>query len=193
MMGLEGKYTVTPSPCDETALQERLRTKKLPPESYVQILSDEKASAVLPESRNDGTQIDVVIGSDTIVDLDGTILEKPVDENDAFQMLSRLSGRWHSVHTGVAIQVYVGGMKVCGSCFTESTMVKFAELTDDDINAYVSTGEPMDKAGSYGIQGVGGRMVEEIKGDFFAVMGLPMHRLSLQLVKLVMDAEGKIS
>jgi septum formation protein len=117
----------------------------------------------------------IVLGSDTIVDLDGHILEKPVDETDAGRMLSMLSGRRHSVHTGVAL-VCVGrctdgddAVTVTTTSFVDTAVVQFAALTKGDIEAYVSTGEPLDKAGSYGIQGIGGQMVRSIEGDFFTV------------------------
>ena len=120
-----------------------------------------------------GDCVTYVIGSDTIVDLEGSILEKPVDEKDAKNMLSRLAGQWHKVHTGVSIYSSSNQYETPVSSFTETAEVKFADLTPADIDAYINTREPMDKAGSYGIQGIGGQIVECIQGDFFAVMGLP--------------------
>eukprot|EP00555_Chaetoceros_dichaeta_P013636 CAMPEP_0198261886 /NCGR_PEP_ID=MMETSP1447-20131203/10514_1 /TAXON_ID=420782 /ORGANISM="Chaetoceros dichaeta, Strain CCMP1751" /LENGTH=288 /DNA_ID=CAMNT_0043949943 /DNA_START=258 /DNA_END=1124 /DNA_ORIENTATION=- len=138
-----------------------------------------------------------VLGSDTIVDLNGTILEKPNCKAHAVEMLRKLSGSWHEVHTGVSIyrvdysitddttngtsNTSISSELV--SSFTDTTRVKFGTLGKEDVRAYVETGEPMDKAGSYGIQGVGGQLVERIEGDFFTVMGLPMHRLSMELAK----------
>jgi septum formation protein len=130
-----------------------------------------------------------ILGSDTIVDKDGMILEKPKSEEDARRMLSLLSGSWHEVHTGVAIYKvnHRTDEVLLVSSFTETAQVKFTMLSDEDIDAYVQTGEPMDKAGGYGIQGIGGQIVERLEGDFFAVMGLPMHRLSGELAKALED------
>ena len=204
MMGLKGQYTVIPSPLDESALQNELTESEhaLPPPLYAMILAEHKAKALglallhkneeiirkLHEKIDDnlrGECTTFVIGSDTIVDLEGSILEKPVDEKDARNMLSRLAGRWHKVHTGVSIYSSSNQYETPVSSFTETAQVKFADLTPTDIDAYISTQEPMDKAGSYGIQGVGGQIVECIQGDFFAVMGLPMHRLSRELVSVM--------
>ena len=179
MMGLENRYYAQPSPLDEEALQAELATQEILPTDYARILAERKASAMsitLPESPQT-----FVIGSDTIVDIDGQILNKPTSEEDAFRMLGELSGKKHQVHTGVA--VYSGETK-CFS-FTETANVCFQQLTEEDIRAYIATGEPMDKAGSYGIQGIGGQLVERIDGSYFAVMGLPMHSLSRELAKLI--------
>lgn len=111
-------------------------------------------------------------------------VEKPKDEAEAIGMIQRLSGNWHQVHTGVA--VYAVGVdgndeeKLLFS-FTDTARVKFADLSHEDIKSYVASKEPMDKAGAYGIQGIGGQLVEQMNGDFFTVMGLPMHRLSREL------------
>jgi tetrapyrrole methylase family protein/MazG family protein len=113
-----------------------------------------------------------VIGADTIVFIDGKILGKPADRADAFAMLRRLSGRCHTVYTGVAI---TGGVS---EVFCESTQVEFHELSDREIEAYLDTGEPFDKAGAYGIQGKGMTLVRRINGDFYNVMGLPISRVS---------------
>ncbi len=121
----------------------------------------------------------VVIGADTVVELDGEILGKPKDESGAFSMLSRLSGRSHNVYTGVTV--------VCGGeVFSEAerTAVCFRPMTDREIRAYIGTGEPMDKAGAYGAQGIGSLFVESISGDFFNVMGLPLCRLGKMLGRL---------
>jgi septum formation protein len=114
----------------------------------------------------------VVIGSDTIVVLDGDILGKPNDSGEAAATLRRLSGRTHTVHTAVAVAR--NGRTVSG---VESVEVTFRPLTDAQIEAYVATGEPMDKAGAYGIQGYGAVIVERVHGDYFAVMGLALGRL----------------
>jgi len=114
----------------------------------------------------------VVIGSDTIVVIDGDILGKPRDANDAIAMLRRLRGRTHTVFTAVAVSY--GARTLSG---VESVSVTFRHLDDQRINAYVATGEPMDKAGAYGIQGFGATNIERIDGDYFAVMGLPLGRM----------------
>lgn len=114
----------------------------------------------------------VVIGSDTIVVIDGDILGKPKDHAEAIAMLTRLSGRTHTVFTAVAVAQ--GGVTLSG---VESVSVTFRPLDATLIAAYVETGEPMDKAGAYGIQGFGATNVERIDGDYFAVMGLPLGRM----------------
>lgn len=133
---------------------------------FVQRLAVEKAQAGLVLY---GQSPAVVLGSDTIVVLDGQILGKPVDAADAEQMLQQLSGREHSVMTAVAV---TDGTKTL-SCLVE-TKVQFCGLTQQDILAYIATQEPMDKAGAYGIQGLGGCFVEAIKGSYSAVVGLPL-------------------
>lgn len=119
----------------------------------------------------------VVIGADTIVVLDGDILGKPRNAEEAGQMLRRLSGRSHTVHTAVAV-AHRGQLR----SGVETVTVEFRELTDVEIAAYVATGEPMDKAGAYGIQGYGAAIVRSIHGDFFAVMGLAIVQ-ALELLK----------
>jgi len=191
MMGLAGRFTASPSPLDEEKLQVELSQQEISPSDYARTLAERKAHAygmgVVDSTNNDGG-VALIIGSDTIVDLDGHIMEKPTDEVVAHSMLSSLSGKWHQVHTGVA--VYAVGASTSSSgddeprlmfSFTDTARVKFSTLTDRDIRAYIGTKEPFDKAGSYGIQGIGGQLVERIEGDFFTVMGLPMHRLSREL------------
>ena len=119
---------------------------------------------------------DVVIAADTVVWLDGRLFGKPKDTGDAARMLRALSGRAHTVYTGVTVMR--GGEAVTE---TEATEVRFRELADAEIEAYIATGEPMDKAGAYGAQGKGALFVEGITGDFFNVMGLPLCRLGKML------------
>ena len=119
---------------------------------------------------------DIIIAADTLVCLDGRLLGKPLGPEGAAAMLKELSGRKHTVFTGVAIQK--GGVSAVAS---EATDVYFREISDSEIAAYVATGEPMDKAGAYGAQGRGAVFVARIDGDFFNVMGLPLCRLSLML------------
>lgn len=139
------------------------------PAAYVQRLAREKseaAAAHAPEM--------IVVGADTTVTIDDHILEKPSDASDAVRMLRLLNNRWHRVLTGVAvINPPIAEAKVA----YEETEVKFAPMSDGEIQWYVSTGEPMDKAGAYAIQGLGARFIERIKGDYFNVVGLPVRLL----------------
>ena len=116
---------------------------------------------------------DTVISADTIVVLDGKILGKPADEEDAFRMLSSLSGRTHEVFTGVCV-IYGDKKQV----FAERTEVSFYPLSEEEIRAYIATSEPADKAGAYGIQGKGCTLVKSISGDYNNVVGLPVARLN---------------
>jgi len=116
-----------------------------------------------------------VIGADTIVVLDGTVLGKPADREDASRMLHLLSGRTHQVYTGVCL--LTAGAQPGRILFHECTDVSVWELTDEEIARYIDSGEPMDKAGAYGIQGAFGAFVRSIHGDYFNVVGLPLARL----------------
>ena len=129
----------------------------------VEILSVRKGKAVAEKLPMDC----IVISSDTLVEIDGEPLGKPVSREDAYRMLSLLSGNYHNVHTGVAVH-YRGRVRsgVASSC------VKFKTITDDEIYAYIAGGEPMDKAGAYAIQGEGGKFIEGYDGDFDTIMGL---------------------
>ncbi|XP_046903141.1 probable bifunctional dTTP/UTP pyrophosphatase/methyltransferase protein isoform X4 [Hypomesus transpacificus] len=128
---------------------------------------------------------DIVIGADTIVTVDGLILEKPVDKQDAYRMLSRLSGKEHSVFTGVAIVLCQDKedeeVDYQLIDFYEETKVKFADLSEDMLWEYINSGEPMDKAGGYGIQALGGMLVEYVHGDFLNVVGFPLNHFCKQL------------
>ncbi len=125
---------------------------------------------------------DVVITADTMVFLGDERLGKPEDEADALRMLTELAGKHHTVCTGVTVR---RGDKLV--CFTVSTDVYFRQATEDELRAYVACGEPMDKAGAYGIQGRGALLVERIDGDFFNVMGLPLMPLSRALKEFGID------
>ncbi len=144
------------------------------PTQVVTRLALKKAQAVAKHYRNS-----YVIGSDTTVVNNGKILGKPVDREDAKRMLKELSGQTHSVYTGVAV---VFGDKV--ETFYESTDVTFWQLSNEEIESYLDTGEPFDKAGSYGIQDFGALFVKSIHGDYFSVVGLPIARLSRVLMKM---------
>jgi septum formation protein len=136
------------------------------PDEAVKYLSAKKA-----EPFNDGEAI--VIGADTVVSIDGKILGKPASAQEAHDMLALLSGRQHSVFTGVTVAK--GEQK---TTFAVETKVKFFDLSESDINRYIATNEPMDKAGAYGIQGYGSLLVESINGDYFNVVGLPIGKLN---------------
>lgn len=142
---------------------------KITPKEAVMYLSKIKA-----EPFADGD--DIVIGADTVVALDGKILGKPKSEKNAKEMLEFLSGRTHSVFTGVTL---ASDKKT--KTFAVETKVKFFELTNEEIDAYIKTKEPFDKAGAYGIQGYGSLLVEKIDGDYFNVVGLPVSTLAREL------------
>ncbi|XP_061548377.1 probable bifunctional dTTP/UTP pyrophosphatase/methyltransferase protein isoform X2 [Phycodurus eques] len=130
---------------------------------------------------------DIVIGADTIVSVDGVILEKPRDKQDAYRMLSSLSGKEHSVFTGVAVVLCHekpndGDYRIVE--FYEETKVKFADLSEDMLWEYIDSGEPMDKAGGYGIQALGGMLVEYVRGDFLNVVGFPLNHFCKQLDRI---------
>ena len=144
----------------------------LSPADMVEELSLRKARAAAQKFGPD----DLIIAADTVVALDRTILGKPRDRDDAFSMLSALSGREHRVYTGVTV---LQGDKAVTQ--HEETAVTFRELSPDEIWGYIATGEPLDKAGAYGIQSVGALLVSGIRGDYSNVMGLPVFRLGLIL------------
>ncbi len=138
------------------------------PRDAVTLLSRQKALELFGRFKNE-----IIIAADTVVSVDSLILGKPRDENDAADMLRKLSGKEHSVFTGVCVIFSDGSLE----CFAEETAVEFYPLSDGEIEEYVRSGEPMDKAGAYGIQGKGALFVKSIKGDYYNVMGLPVARL----------------
>ena len=154
-------HEVRPADLDESILPDESPTE------HAERLARSKAETIAARE-----PAAVVIGSDTIVVLDGDILGKPGDASEAAATLRRLSGRTHTVHTAVAVAR--NGQTVSG---VESVEVTFRPLSDAQIEAYIATGEPMDKAGAYGIQGYGAVIVERVHGDYFAVMGLALGRL----------------
>ena len=137
------------------------------PRAHAERLACEKAGVVARDAPHA-----LVIGGDTIVVVDGDVLGKPRDDADAAAMLTRLSGRSHTVITAVAVQ-----WRGVARCAVEEVNVTFHPLTPAEIDAYIATREPMDKAGAYGIQGYGATIVARVDGDYFAVMGLPLQRL----------------
>ena len=164
MLGLS--YTVRTAGIDETMDPRRGA------EAEVSRICRAKADAVLPELEPE----DVVIAADTVVCLDGRILGKPKSPKEARAMLTALSGRTHQVRTGVTVCT-----KTRALTEVDLTGVTFRPLSEAEIAAYVEGGEPMDKAGAYGAQGLGSIFVERLDGDYFNVMGLPLCRLSRML------------
>ena len=174
-------FTVQPADVDETPLVGES------PRDCAERLAREKALAIWRTRPQD-----VVLGADTVVVVDGTILGKPADSEDAARMLRLLSGRLHQVITGVCLVLPVAGgqwsvaseTKVAGSQLpaankelriaSETTLVAMSEISDEEIRAYVDTGEPMDKAGAYAIQGMASRWIPRIEGDYSNVVGLPV-------------------
>lgn len=126
----------------------------------------------------------MLVAADTIVEISGELLGKPHDGEQAFAMLRKLSGREHRVYTGFVVLDRATGRSASG---VESTAVRFIPLRDEEIAAYIATGDPLDKAGGYGIQGRGGMLVSCIAGDFYTVMGLPLARVGAALRELGYD------
>ncbi len=165
LLGLE--FKIIPAKSEDSINTE------IAPSEAVRLVALSKATSVFNEH-----QQDTVIGSDTAVYCDNEFLGKPENRDDAKRMLRKLSGKTHQVLTGVAI---VSKEKQVSFC--EKAYVHFAELNEDEIDWYVSSGETDDKAGAYAIQGLGARFVKKIDGDFYAVMGLPCQRLYEELKK----------
>ncbi len=159
-IGLE--FDILVSDADESVID-----RTIPPELLVKELAVLKAS----ETAKNVSGKKYIISADTIVAFEGKVLEKPKDREDAKRMLTALSGKKHSVYTGVCVYRTEDNMLVSKY---EKTDVEFRVLTDEMIENYINTGEPMDKAGAYGIQGVGALLVKGIEGDYFNVVGLPL-------------------
>ena len=166
MAGL--KFAVVPADIPE------IIPEGLAPEKESEYLAAVKAGYILEQNKKD-----IVVGADTTVLCEGRVLGKPKDKAEAKEMLRFLSGKVHEVYTGVAILT-----EEETDSFTSVTKVEFYDLTDEEIDWYVSTGEPMDKAGAYGIQGFGCRLVKRIEGDYFTVMGLPVAEVVRRIEKL---------
>ena len=164
-------FDVLPSDVDESVLPDEA------PEHYVMRLAKEKAAVCVQRLAAQNMPVLPVLAADTTVCIDGMILGKPEDDADAAAMLRRMSDRWHVVHTAIAVadrdRVVVA---------LSSTQVELAPLSDADIAAYIASGEPRDKAGSYGIQGLAGTFIRRIEGSYSGVMGLPIYETA-QLLK----------
>lgn len=170
-IGIE--FTVVKSVADESSIN----PEGIPVSIYVQELALLKATEV--KSRVSAKNA-IVIGADTVVSIDGKILGKPANDEEAYNMLKSLSGKTHQVYTGYCGISTDDGMAVCESVCTNVT---FANLSDEEIYEYIHTGECSDKAGGYGIQGKGVMLVEKIEGDYFNVVGLPVRSLVNMLKK----------
>lgn len=169
LMGLT--FTIIPSK------KEEIITKTIPSE-IVEELAAQKAEDVAKQLTEDA----IVIGSDTIVVCDGEVMGKPADEKAAFAMLHKLQGRVHEVYTGVAVINWKNG-EITSDIFSQKADVTVHEMTDEEIWGYIRKGESMDKAGAYGIQGSFAVFVDEIKGEYNTVLGLPVAGLYQVLKK----------
>lgn len=162
-------FEVITSKTDETI-------EPLPPQETVMKLARRKAMAVWERIETE----DIVLGSDTIVSLDGKILGKPADEEEASRMLRLLAGRTHEVYTGVALLTRQNG-ELREKVFYEKAQVEMYPMSEEEIRSYIATGEPMDKAGAYGIQGRAAIYIKGIAGDYHTVVGLPVARVYQEL------------
>ncbi len=181
------ELTIIPAQIDES---------RLPDETPVELvgrLAAEKAEAVRA-SLEAGVRDDLLVAADTIVWMGDEALGKPSDASDAAAMLRELSGRTHHVSTGVcAMRLAPGGEPIAETRFVETTDVTFWELTEAEVAAYVATGEPLDKAGAYGIQGAGRMLVRRVDGDYPNVVGLPVARLVRELGRLMSDGADPVA
>lgn len=176
-------FTIKLADIDERALETDLETRNVPALEVSEELASAKAHAVFETLDEDSRASSIVIGADTSVILDDEIYGKPESEEDAKRMLTNLSGRKHVVATGVSL-VFEGGEKR----FTDVSLVEFYPLDDYQrsvIARYVESGDPMDKAGAYGIQSGGALLVKGIEGDFLNVVGLPVARLARELSSVI--------
>lgn len=158
------RFSVLPSDIDESLLVGEQ------PEQYVLRLAASKA-AVCAQQLEAGPGLDrPVLAADTAVSIDGLILGKPANDEDARMMLRRMSDRWHEVYTGLALATQHGVITALST-----TRVQMAAISEEEITAYIASGEPFDKAGAYGIQGLAGIFIRRIEGSYTGVMGLPVH------------------
>jgi septum formation protein len=167
-------FEIRPAPVDET------RHPHESAEAYVERIAEAKARAAAAQARESGEPA-IIIAADTTVLIDGHILEKPTDAADARRMLRLLSGRTHEVLTALAVTNTRTGQE---SLHVEKTRVEIVKLSDEEIENYIATGEPFDKAGAYGIQGIAGRFAARINGCYFNVLGMPLSRLWTTLHEL---------
>ncbi len=164
-------------------------------EDYVSRTSKAKCLEIIQRVQRDGASppATLIISADTIISFCGTVLEKPADPQSACTMLKLLSGKEHQVLTAVTIALLSPSPtqnEAYVKTFCESTRVRFSDLSDETIAAYVATGEPLDKAGSYGIQGIGSSLVKGIDGCYFNVVGFPIHRFCKELIEMLKTVEA---
>lgn len=164
------EYDIRPADCDE-ALPEGIKAQEAV--EYLSLIKNKATVEICDENS-------LVISADTVVAVEGEILGKPQDKEDARRMISLLSGREHQVFTGVTLSLN-GNFKT----FSEKTDVIFYKLTDKEIEDYISTDEPYDKAGAYGIQGKAGLLVKAVNGDYYNVVGLPVARLKREITEFI--------
>ncbi|MBP3560586.1 MAG: septum formation protein Maf [Clostridia bacterium] len=164
------EYDIRPADCDE-ALPEGIKAQEAV--EYLSLIKNKATVEICDENS-------LVISADTVVAVEGEILGKPQDKEDARRMISLLSGREHQVFTGVTLSLK-GNFKT----FSEKTDVVFYKLTDKEIEDYISTDEPYDKAGAYGIQGKAGLLVKAVNGDYYNVVGLPVARLKREIMEFI--------
>lgn len=145
---------------------------------FVEATAEGKATEVFKRLEAEGNAPDLVISADTMVALGDKLMGKPKDAAEATQMLTELNGKWHTCYSGVVLK---GADKTVR--FTETTRVQWGHATKEQIQAYVDSGDPLDKAGAYGINTLGGAFIPKIEGDYYTVMGLPLHRLCTELCK----------
>ena len=176
------KHVVMPSHCEEVITSQV-------PSQVVEELSAQKAEDVYQQYEKKNAGDFLVIGSDTVVAADGKILGKPKDKEEAYQMISMLQGKAHQVYTGVTLLIKKDGKKI-RKTFHECSDVHVYPMCKEEIREYIATGEPMDKAGSYGIQGLFGIYVKGICGDYNNVVGLPVARLFHEMKKSGINLRG---
>src|SRR5271154_1395674 len=174
-------FEVRPADVDET------RPPHEAAEDYVRRVAQAKAHAIAKPARAAGERA-IVIAADTIVLAEGQILGKPKDANDARRMLWLFSGKTHEVLTALCVVNIPAGKE---ALHVEKTKVEFLKMSDAEIESYIQTGEPFDKAGAYGIQGIAGRFATRIEGCYFNVLGLPLSRLWTTLQALGWNESGK--
>jgi len=175
---------VVPSPFDENANKPETTDAV----ALTTFLASGKAKAVVESLRNDPQPPDLVIGADTVISFQDKILGKPGSPQGAVEMLTVLSGHQHQVTTGISL-FYRKGLEYKERQVSETTRVKMTQLCDATIQHYVASGEPLDKAGSYGIQGLGGTLIEAIEGDYYNVVGFPLHRFTVEVIAILEEAE----
>lgn len=171
------KHIVMPSHCEEVITSEV-------PSQVVEELSVQKAEDVYQQYEKENAGDFLVVGSDTVVAADGKILGKPKDEADAFQMISMLQGKAHQVYTGVTLLIKKDGKKL-QKTFHECSDVHVYPMSEEEIQEYIATGEPMDKAGAYGIQGAFGVYIRGIEGDYNTIVGLPLARVYQEMKEYI--------